>query len=251
MAYLNPNLSASGASFAQLQAGGLSAIIEKVITVNYAAELNPTAAPTLSQTGSGGTLPAATYWCVQTETNGYGETLGTSASASQAITLGQKLVITPAALQTGNVGRNYYLGTTSTGPFTLVATGQTAAATTISATLPSNSYAVNPPTINSTAFSFTDGNGNTMNFGYSNVRAGERGNLQNVYNNVAAAIDAFLHGDPVSFPSVIAKLRHGHLAFAAIAQALADIGGLVDANAGTIKPTATGIGNTQPQRTWP
>ena len=49
--------------------------------------------PTLSETGSGGTLPAATYYCVVTESNGFGETTAGPASTGQAITLGQDLVV--------------------------------------------------------------------------------------------------------------------------------------------------------------
>ena len=59
MSYPNPNLSPSGATFAQLQAGGLSSLLERLITVNGAAEPNPTVAATLSS-NAGGTAGGVT-----------------------------------------------------------------------------------------------------------------------------------------------------------------------------------------------
>ena len=251
MAYTNPNISTSSTTFAQLQAGGLSAVLEKLITVNSPANNAPSSAPTLSESGSGGTLPSSTYYVVITETDGNGETTASPASSSQAITLGQNLVVTFPSLQSGNTARNTYVGTASTGPFSLTATGTTASTLTISAPLPSNSYAVNPPSVNSTAFSYSDKNGNEVCQTLSNIRTAERGNLQTVYNNAAWTVDTWLRGDPVSFPGAIEKLRTRAHGVRGLGEACADIGTLIDANPGHFTPTATGIGGMQQQRFWP
>lgn len=140
----------------------------------------------------------------------------------------------------------------SGGPYYLYATGITTTTYTAATAVGTNSYAATtPPTVNTTPFTYLDANNNTLNFVESNIRAGEWGNLQDVYRNAGAAIDDWLRGDPQTYAGIIAKLRHAHAAIAAIAQAFADIGTLVDANAGTIKPVATGIGAMQQQRSWP
>jgi hypothetical protein len=251
MAYTSPNITTSGTTFTQLQQGGLTSVLETLITVNKNGTNAPTAAPTLSESGSGGTLPAATYFCVSTESNGVGETTPGPVSAGQAITLGEDLVVTYPALQTGNTARNLYVGTSSAGPFTLAATGVTASTTTISAPLPVNSFAVAPPTVNSTAFSFTDAKGNVSDFPISNIRSFKNGNFPNTYKNASQAVDAFLRGDPITFNGEIKKLQDFHTAIKVLDQACTDIGTLIDANPGTIRPTQDGTGNGTRTRTQP
>jgi hypothetical protein len=252
MAYPNPNISTSGATFAQLQAGGLSNLLERLLTVNGGGTAAPTSAPTLAASSSGNSLAAATYYCVITETNGVGETTASPVSSSQLVTTGEELTVTFPILKTGNSARNVYLSTVaSAGPFALYATGVTTSTFNCTVAQPMNSYAVAPPTVNSTAFTFVDPNGNAMNFVDSNIRAAKDGNLQQVYKNAAVALDRWLRGDPISSAGIVAKLRHAHAAFAVIAQAFADAGTLVDANAGTLKPAPTGIGGMTTTRTWP
>ena len=77
MSYANPNVRASGTSFAQFQAGGASGQLERLIAANSAALSNPTTAATLSATAggtAGGLLAPGVYYLNFTETNGYGET---------------------------------------------------------------------------------------------------------------------------------------------------------------------------------
>ncbi len=381
MGYPNPNISSSGATFAQLQAGGLSNLLERLITVNGAGTAAPTVAATLSANAGGtvgGLLPAGTYYVNFTETNGIGETTvsaesgpvtvavqaaptgtptvvvsgsggtlsagvyygkftyvdsnlngagvhgettagaeftftqsgtyqpvitfndgglpawasgrnlyltapagasGTEVLAFTGIT-GTTYTITAApsassttppstnttstnipkftsfpALQTGNTARNIYLSPPGggSGSELLYATGVTASTFTFSTLAPSNSYAVTPPAINTTAFTYKDPNGNVLNAAYSNIRAAEKGNLQVVYKNAATTIADWLRGDPISSQAVVAKVRHAQVAFAVINQALTDAGTLIDANAGTIRPSLSGSGGTMPQnkRTWP
>jgi hypothetical protein len=251
MGYSVPSITTSGATFAQLQAGGLSSVLELLITANGTATVAPTVAPTLAGSGSGGTLPAATYYVVNTETNESGETTIGPVSAGQVITLGLNLVITYSTLKTGNTARNAYVGLAAIGPFTLAADGVTASTTTISAPLPTSSYAVHPPTINSTGFEYTDSNGNVVNAVPSNIRSFKNGNFPTTYKNAAQLLDFWLRGDPLSETGIMAKWRHFATAVAVLNQACTDIGTLVDANAGTIRPTSTGIGGSTPQRSWP
>jgi hypothetical protein len=251
MAYTNPNIATSAATWAQLQAGGMSNLLERLVTVNGAGTVAPTVAPTLAESGSAGTLAATTYYVVCTETNGIGETTAGPVSSGLAITSTGEIVVTFPTLKTGNTARNTYVGLAALGPWYLAATGTTAATVTIGS-LPTNSYAVQPPLINSTAFEFVDTNGNTVNAALQAVRAAERGNLQPIYNQAAKIVDDFLRGDPMSFMGTIHGLHRLHTGFAIIAQAFADAGTLIDANAGTLgHATATGIGGSQTLRTWP
>ena len=381
MSYPNPNLVPSSATLAQLRAGGLSNLLERLISVNGAAEPNPTVAATLSSNAggtAGGVLPAGVYYVTFTETNGVGETTvsaesgpvtvavqsapsgtptvvvsgsggtlpagvyygkftyvdsnlngagvhgestaGTeftftqTAAATPTITIndgglpswasGRNLYLTTAgggsgnevlaftgitgatyqitsgpsastiappstnttstnipkitafpALQTGNVARNIYLSPAGggTGSEVLYATGVTASTFTFSYAAPANSFAVKPPAFNTTGFTYKDANGNTINFATSNIRAAERGNLQDVYNNAAITLNRWLRGDPISSQAIVSKMRHAHVAFATIAQAFADAGSLVDANPGTLRPSTSGGVGTVPtvKRSWP
>ncbi len=77
MSYANPNIIPSGTSFPQLQAGGASGQLERLITANSAATANPATAATLSATAggvAGGLLAPGTYYATFTESNGLGET---------------------------------------------------------------------------------------------------------------------------------------------------------------------------------
>jgi hypothetical protein len=248
MSYTAPTVVASGTTFAQFQAGGASGHLELLIAAQ-GATLAPTVAATLSETGSGGTLPAATYYCVVTESNGFGETTAGPASTGQAITLGQNLVCTYQSLKSGNTSRNLYIGTSSTGPFTLAASGVTASTTTISAPLPANSYAVNPPTVNTTGL--TSGSSPVQNKSLELLRSTKDGNLEDAYRFLAEVIRDFNRGNPSAFSSVLMKLRHAHTVFAMLATLCSEMGTLVDANAGTIGTKIDGIGNTAYKRTWP
>jgi hypothetical protein len=250
MAYTAPSITTSGASFANLQSNGLSGALELLIAAQ-AATSAPTVAATLTASGSGNTLQANTYYVVVTETNGIGETTASPASSSQVVTSGQKMTVTFQTLKSGNVARNVYIGTSSGGPFTLYATGIASATFDCTVAIPSNSYAVNPPTMNTTGLTFTDANSKVQNQPLSLIRSAKDGNLEDVYRAAARVINTFLRGDPIAFPGVIQKLRHAHTAIAALDKLLSDIGTLIDANAGTLGTTTTGIGHQIRKRTWP
>ena len=107
MAYPNPNLIPSGATFAQLQSGGLSNLLERLISVNGAAESNPTVAATLSSNGGGtvgGVLPAGVYYVNFTETNGIGETTVSAESGPVTVAVQSAPSGTPTVVVSGTGG---------------------------------------------------------------------------------------------------------------------------------------------------
>jgi hypothetical protein len=250
MAYTSPSITASGTTFAQLVSGGLSGHLERLIAAQSATAA-PTSAPTLAASGSGNTLPAATYYVVITESNGIGETTASPVSSSQAVTSGQKLTVTFPTLKSGNIARRVYVGTASAGPFTLAATGITAASLDITAPLPTNSYAVNPPTVNNTGLTYTASTGVGINAPLALLRGAKTGNLQDAYRMLREVVANFTRGEPVNWEGEMMKLRHAHTVFAALNTVCAEIGTLLDANPGTLATAATGIGNRKAVRTQP
>lgn len=242
MSYTSPSVIASGITFAQLQAGGPSGHLNKLITANTANTSAPSAAPTLAASGSLATLPAATYFVQVTETNGIGETTPSPVSSGQVVTFGQNLVVTPPALQSGNTARYVYVGTASGGPFTLAVTGTSTSTVTISAPLPSNSYAVNPPTSNTTGLT---------NAKLQLLKYCETGQFEKVWNFIHQVETNFNQGEPAAFNSVVTKFRDVHTAFAMMATMCAEAGALLDANPGHLTTAATPIGGRASVRVWP
>jgi hypothetical protein len=250
MSYTAPTVVASGTTFAQFQAGGASGHLENLIAAQ-GATVAPTVAATLSETGSGGTLPTATYYVVVTESNGFGETTASPVSSGQAITVGQNLVVTFQSLKSGNTSRNTYVGTASAGPFTLAASGTTASTVTISAPLPTNSYAMSPPTVNTTGFTYTDSNGIVHNKRLELLRAAKDGNFELVYEYLRQVVYDFNKGNAMSFGGTISRLRDVHAVFAILSTMCSEAGTLIDANAGTLGTGINAIGNATHKRTWP
>ena len=250
MSYTAPTVVASGTTFAQFQSGGASGHLELLIAAQ-GATLAPTVAATLSQTGSGGSLTAATYYAVITESNGFGETTAGPVSSGQAISGTQELVVTFQSLKSGNVSRNTYLGTSSSGPFTLAASGTTASSVTFLAPWATNSYAVAPPTVNTTGLTYTDANGNGLKKPLELLRAAKDGNLEAAYEYLGQVVRDFNRGNPTSFSGTIMKLRHAHVVFAMLSTLCSEMGTLIDANAGTLGTSTNVIGNVTKKRTWP
>jgi len=257
MAYPAPNIIPSGTTWAQLQSAGASGHLERLIAANAPGSNAPNTAATATATGggsSGGSLAAGTYYFVFTETDGTGETTPSPPGLQLTVAAGNIPQFTFPSLQAGNSARNLYLGAvggSAGGPYLLYATGIAATTFSASAAAPTNSYAVSPPIVNTTAFSYVDANGNTVNFAYQYIRAAKDGNLADVYRALGKLVDDYLRGDPASWSAVIAKLRHVGTTFATLATLVNEIGTLIDANAGTIKPTTNGIGTSTKQRTWP
>jgi hypothetical protein len=107
MSYANPNVQASGTTFAQFQAGGSSGHLERLITANAAAESNPTVAATLSANAGGavgGLLPPGVYYANFTESNGYGETLPSTEAGPVTVAVQAAPTGTPTVVVSGSGG---------------------------------------------------------------------------------------------------------------------------------------------------
>jgi hypothetical protein len=251
MAYTNPSIAASGITFAQALASGFAGHLLKLMAAQ-ANTGNPSAAPAISQTGSAGTLPAGTYYAVVAETNGIGETAASAVSAGQAISGTQELLITPAAFQAGNVACNIYVGTSASGPFTLVAEGQPHAAFTL-ASLPTSTWSTaKAPTTNNTALTAVNAAGVTVNRKYDRLkRIQQAGDANQVVGDLAQLYRNFGAGTPIPYGEARQKLTDAHVVFVHLTTVCAELGALLDANPGHFSSVATGIGGTQTQRQFP
>jgi hypothetical protein len=256
MAYASPSITASGTTFAQFQAGGVSGHLELLIAAQ-AATLAPTVAHTWTATGggaSGGSLAAGTYYSVVTETNGIGETTKGPESAQITVNATNIPRITFQTLKTGNTARNVYIGAaggSTGGPYTLYAEGITASTYDLSAAAPANSFAVAPPTSNTTGLTYTDANSIGHNEVLDFLRKQEKGERGKIYGYLHDLIAEFNAGEPISYMGVMVKLRHAHTAFAMLATLCAEMGVLIDANPGTLGTASTPIGGRKMTRTWP
>ena len=256
MSYTAPTVVASGTTFAQFQAGGASGHLEKLITAQ-AATLAPTVAATATATGggaSGGLLAAGTYYFVVTESNGFGETTAGPESAQLTVSAGNKPRITFQSLKSGNTSRNVYLGAvngTSGGPYTLYASGVTASTLDLLTAVVTNSYAMAPPTVNTTGLTYVDSHGITHNKRLELLRSCKDGNFETVYTYLRQVIYDFNKGNPMSFGGTLSRLRDAHAVFAMLDTMCSEMGTLIDANAGTLGSTTNVIGNAVGKRTWP
>jgi hypothetical protein len=254
-AYAAPRIVASGTTFAQLRAGGVSGHLERLIAAQ-AATADPTTAATVAATGggsSGGSLGAGTYYLVFTETNGIGETKISPESSQLTLSSGNIPRVTFPAMKGGNTARQLYVGAvngSSGGPYTLYAVGITTATFDMAAAVPSNSFAVNPPTVNSTGLTYTI-TGGTQNKTLELVRSAKNGRLDDVYRFLRQAIEEFISGKPVSFSGLQLKLRHAQTAVAMLNVLCTEMGTLISANAGTPGNSADAIGIQERKRTWP
>lgn len=252
MAYTSPSIAPSGTTFAQFQAGGAGGILERLIAANFPGTAPP-GTPTISATGggtTGGSLAAGTYYVRVTETNGIGETTSGS-EVSVAIAAGDIPQVTFAALQSGNIARNVYVGTANGGEV-LYAGGVTSGTFNLSAAIPSNSHAVPVPTVNSTGLTTTNSPaGVVTNHKLAALRACEKGRLQAVWDNLDRLIAQYNGGEPISYSDAISNLRDAHTTFAVLAEICAEIGALIDANPGHFANVPTGIGGRKTVRQWP
>jgi hypothetical protein len=258
MAYAAPNITTSGATFAQLQAGGLSGVLELLITANIAASAAPTSAATATATGggsTGGLLAAGTYYFVFTETDGTGETTISPQGSQLTVAATNQPQFTFPSLKTGNSARNLYLGPVNgaTGPpYYLYASGITTTTFVASIAAPGGSYGVTqPPAVNTTGLTYTDGNGNVHNKVLELLRLCKDGNPVPAYLYARQVLADWNQGEPQSFAGIIEKFRHAHTAFAMLDKLCSDIGTLIDANPGHLANAATGIGGNQTRRVWP
>jgi hypothetical protein len=256
MSYTAPTVVASGTTFAQFQAGGASGQLEALIAAQ-----GPTLAPTVAHTwtengggSSGGLIAAGTYYSVVTESNGFGETTKGPESTQITVTATHIPRITFQSLKSGNTSRNVYVGAvngSSGGPYTLYASGITASTYDLAVAAPTNSYAMAPPTVNTTGFTYVDANGVTHNKRLELLRACKDGNFEDVFRYLRTVVADFNRGNPMGFGGTIARLRDVHAVFALMGTLCSEMGTLIDANPGTLGRTINQIGNTGTKRTWP
>jgi hypothetical protein len=257
MAYTAPSITASGTTFAQLVAGGVSGHLERLITANLAASTAPSAAATATATGggsTGGSLAAGTYYFVFTELDGVGETTASPQGSQLTVAAGNIPQFSFPSLQAGNTARNLYLGAAggpSGGPYALYATGITTTTYNASAAAPSSTYAVKPPTANSTGLTFVDAGGQTINIPLQLIRYAKTNQLQKVWNYLHEVVNEFTRGEPVAFGAVMTKLRHAQTAFAMFSTLCSEVGTLIDANPGHFGTSQLPIGTIRTVRTQP
>ena len=244
MAYISPSITASGTTFAHFQTGGASRHLEDLIAANLTGTQAPSAAPTVSVSGTGGLLAAGMYYLRITETNGIGETTTSPESAQFTVTPGQIPTVTFPTLQAGNTGRNVYLTPAggAGGSEVLYADGITAGTYSLSTVAPSNSFAVAPPKTNTTGLTTAK---------LQLLRYARTGQFQKVWDILHQVISVFNQGEPATYRDIVVKLRDTHFIFVLMAQLCAEAGALIDANPGHFSTISTGIGGAKVRRTWP
>lgn len=248
MAYTAPTIIASGTTWAQLQAGGVSAVLDKLIAANLAATSAPTVAATVAATGggaTGGLLAAGTYYATVTETNGIGET--TAGPETAQFTVGATNIprITFQTLKAGNTARKVYLTAANgaSGTEVLYAAGITTATYDMATAAVANSRAVPPPTVNTTGLTTAK---------LRLIRSAKIGSLQDVYRAMGTLIRNFVAGEAMNYQELTTKHQDAVTAFALLLALGNEIGVLIDANAGTFGGAATGAsGSRRTVRTWP
>jgi hypothetical protein len=243
--YTPPTITASGTTWAQLQSGGASGHLERLIAAQVGT-LAPTAVAGVTASGggtSGGTLPAGNYSVIVTEINNIGETTGSPASVAVAVAAGNIPQVTFAVLQAGNTARNVYLSTPSGGPpFSLYAGNITAA--TFNLANPQPPTNVHPPVVNSTSIA---ANRKILEM----ARGAKTGQLHDAYKVLRCEIEEFIAGKPSQVYLVQTKLADVQSVFALLNTLCSEMGTLIDANPGTLGHYIDTIGNSVARRTWP
>lgn len=243
---VSSNIRASTTTFAQLQAGGLNAILDNLVTAN-ATIANPSTQITVAPTGggaSGGTLPAGTYYATCTHRNGIGETTaGTTRSAQFTVSATNIPRITVPALPTGASETLIYLTAANgaSGTEVLYAVGVTGT-TSDASTATYFDSAASAPTTNTTALSNL---APILNYA-------RNGQFQRLYQNFLDIVQNFISGAPMPFDEVHDRLQSHAAVFKCLSTMADETVTLIDANHGTIGATTLpGTGMRKPVRTFP
>ena len=115
--FVAPTIQPSGTTWAQFKTGGVGILLTNLAAANPV-KANPTTQATVSVSGSGGLLPAGTYYCQYSFVDPFGETLAGGESAQFTVTAGQVPTVTLPALPTGVQAINLYLTLAGGGPGT-------------------------------------------------------------------------------------------------------------------------------------
>ena len=124
--FVAPAIQPSGTTWAQFKTGGVGILLANLAAANPP-KANPSTQATVSVSGSGGQLPAGTYYCRYSFADPFGETLAGGESAQFTVTAGQVPTVTVPALPVGVQAINLYLTQPggAQGTETLYATGIT------------------------------------------------------------------------------------------------------------------------------
>jgi hypothetical protein len=151
--FVTPLIQPSGTTWAQFKTGGVGILLTNLAATNPI-KANPTTQATASVSGSGGLLPAGTYYCQYSFVDAFGETLAGGESAPFAVTAGQVPTVTLPALSTGASAVNLYLTPPggACGTETLYATGITATTFACSYAVPADVPGAAVPDKNTTGW---------------------------------------------------------------------------------------------------
>jgi hypothetical protein len=159
--YVTPTIIPSGTTWSQYKSGGIDIILKNLIATNGPKDDPSAAAIGSIPYGSGGNLPAGTYFIAYTNCDAFGETMIGSSEIASRLTLveGAILRITMPALPTGVCFRNIYITNPGgmSGTERLYATGVTGTTFDLSYALPSDvRYPVAPRSNTTGAYASQD-----------------------------------------------------------------------------------------------
>jgi hypothetical protein len=241
--YAPPSIQPSSTTFSQLQTGGVAVLLNNLIAANPAIA-NATTAPTVTATGggtTGGFLPAGAYFLKYTWTDGAGETLASSESATFTVAAGNIPQATAPSIPTGASGWNMYLTPTNgaSGTETLYSVGNTGAQSNLSFAAGTDPNAV-PPTVNTTGML---GAAPAIRKGYSLYES-------RFFQDASTLLSNFLSGYPVDFADWYRRWAKTDYVQAAWKQMSKEIAVLVTANPGSLHNVQTNVQN-KVTRTFP
>jgi hypothetical protein len=250
MSFVNPSVAGSGLSpsaWAQFQAAGLTGLLDLVIRSNSNPTPDPTAAATVAVTGggaTGGQLAAGAYYARYCETNGIGSTGPSPEVGPFTVAAGNIPSLSFPALQAGNVARDVYLSPAGgvAGTELLYQRGVTAGTFNLAVAAPSNSYPAPLPAGNTTALGFHQ---------LELLKGVKRGSLQGAWGRAEVAATNFMRGDPTAHRDALRAVRDSAVVIALVSQAVAELGGAIEANPGTMGTKPLGTGLIVPRRSWP
>lgn len=245
--YVPGSPASSGATFSNLQAGGVSKVLAMLIAAN-AQVTAPASQATVAVTGggaSGGSFPAGSnFKLAYTYSDGFGETgIGSSESANFTVAAGNKPRVTfNDTPPTGAIFRNIYITAAggASGSEVLWATGIAVATTTFDLLAAAPQAPVGSleavPTVNTTgAANIKDMLDSLLN----------KNQCWRVMERFGKLVDNFISGKPVDWYAERKSLQHIDQVFASYRQICADINTLVAANPGTLSYSSGNVMPTQ------
>jgi hypothetical protein len=151
--FIAPAIQPSGTTWAQFKTGGAGILLANLAVTNPP-KANPTTQASVSVGGSGGQLPAGSYYCQYSFADPFGETLAGGESALFNVTAGQVPTVTVPALPAGVQAINLYLTQPGGAPGTetLYATGITTTTFACSYGLPADQPTAWVPDKNTTGW---------------------------------------------------------------------------------------------------